>query len=328
MRKKLYLHIGSHKTATTYLQSSFAKNANLLADLGILYPKSGQAYQAHFVLTGELRDESRIATPLESLPSWAALLEEIAASSLPACLLSSEDFGWGVDPSRLSILAEKFDICVIFYLRSPEGHLESFYNQLVKDFGTRETRTIETYVAEEQLNFLDTMRILRPWSETFGPDAIKLRLFGDSFLPQGILADFLRVLGVSTQCIFEAPDISILHKVSLPPDALEYLRLSNPWIEQRTDHHKFVVNLVQMAQEQRDLLQETRAGILSMKARQTLRVRFRSSNLQAVRLFMGSDRAPFPPHEAPPPPLDFGTRKAEADARIMGRVAGMIRNRL
>jgi hypothetical protein len=74
------------------------------------------------------------------------------------------------------------------------------------------------------------------------------------------------------------------------------------------------------------MLQETKAGILSLKARQNIRSRFRATNLQAVQIFMGMDKVPFPATEAPLPPADFDLRKPEADARVMGRVAAMIRN--
>jgi hypothetical protein len=326
MKKKLYLHVGSHKTATTFLQNSFANNPAVLAKLGILYPRSGQIYQAHFKLSGDLRDESQKRTPLESLPHWAALFEEVEASPLLIVLLSSEEFGWGTDPGRLSALAERFDVSVIFYMRSPDSHLESFYNQFVKDFQTRETRTLDSYVVEEALGFLDTMRLLRPWSDLFGARAVKLRIFSEAALQDGILADMLKVMGVTVVPEFRAPDVSILHKVSLAPDALDYLRLSNTWLTLQEGHHDFVVKLVQMTQKNKDALQETKAGILSLKARQNIRSRFRAANLQAVQIFMGMDKVPFPPAEAPAPPADFDLRKPEADARVMGRVAAMIRN--
>ncbi|PQO21817.1 hypothetical protein C2I36_16330 [Rhodobacteraceae bacterium WD3A24] len=114
------------------------------------------------------------------------------------------------------------------YLRSPDSYMESFYNQFVKDFGIRESRTIEGYIAEQPLFFLETMNLLRPWEEMFGTDAVRLRLFGREHLQSGILQDFLETLGCTRFPELRPPDDSVLHKVSLPPDALEYLRLSNP----------------------------------------------------------------------------------------------------
>lgn len=42
-QKFVYLHIGQHKTATTYIQSSLAKNFNVLKrEFDLLYPKTGR----------------------------------------------------------------------------------------------------------------------------------------------------------------------------------------------------------------------------------------------------------------------------------------------
>ncbi len=325
MKKRLFLHIGSHKTATTFLQNSFANNPAVMTGLGILYPQSGLIYQAHFKLSGELRDRALAERPLDMLPEWAALLAEIDASRMSTVLISSEDFSWA-DPQRLSILAERCDVKILYYLRSPDSYMESYYNQLVKDFLTKETRTIETYVAEEAMAFLDVSKVLRPWAQVFGDAAINLRVFDKAAMPGGILRDFLSQLGVKTVPAFRAPSASILHKVSLPPDALEYLRLSNPWLVRQVGHHDFVLRLIQIAQVHADSLQETRSGLLSLRARQMLRARFRHSQTIAAKAYLGVERCPFPISDAPPPPADFDQRKPEADARVMGRVSALLRN--
>ena len=326
-RKQLFLHIGSHKTATTFLQGSLARNAPVRRKLGLLYPRAGRIHEAHFRLCWELKDPALADRPLESLPSWAELLAEIDAAPQKRVVLSSEEFGLGLDPARLGMLTAQFDVQVIFYLRSPDGYAESFYNQFVKDFDTREGRTLERYVTEEKLFFLDTMQLLRPWAELFGPGAIRLRLYDRARLAEGgILGDFLGLLGFARWPEFRPPARSVLQKVSLPPDALEYLRLSNPWLERREGHHKFVVQLAGMAETHGADLQQTRGGILSLHDRQTLRRRFAHSNAQAVRLFLDSDHTPFPADAAPPPPGDFDTRLPEADGHVMGKVAAMIRN--
>ena len=145
-------------------------------------------------------------------------------------------------------------------------------------------------------------------------------------LPDGILPDFLGIFGTKKLPLFRAPSVSIQHKVSLPPDALEYLRLSNPWLLRQAGHHDFVLRMVQIAQTHVESLQETRAGLLSLRARQMLRARFRHSQVMAAKAYLGVERSPFPPADAPPPPADFDQRKSEADAKVMGKVAALLRN--
>lgn len=327
MKKRLYLHIGSHKTATTFLQNSLHHNRDRLAGLGLLYPRAGQIWQAHFKLCWALKDPAQKDVPLDRLGDWPALLEEIDAAAEPAAVLSAEEFGLGLDVARLEPLKARYEVAVIFYLRSPDSYLQSFYNQFVKDFRNREARRIDTYLAEQEPHFLDTSQILAPWAALFGPAAIRLRLYGREFLPDGILADFLRALDRTNWPDFAPPDASIQHKTSLPPDALDYLRLTNPYLTREEGHHRFVTDLVQLSLRQEAELQRTRAGILSLPARQLLRRRFRDSNLRAARSFLGAARTPFPPAEAPPPPEDFDRRLPEATPEVMARVAAMIRNR-
>jgi len=324
MKKRLIFHIGSHKTATTFLQSSFANSAQTLSAMALLYPQSGRVHDGHFKLCWDLKNPDLASAALDNLPSWAALMTEIDASPLQPVLISAETLGWSTDVTRLSVLADRYDVSVVFYLRSPDSHLESFYNQIVKDFATREDRCLETFVTEEPLGILDTTKLLRPWAEMFGPGSIKLRLFGDRFLPDGILPDFLHTLGFKSGPLFAPPGPSILHKVSLPPDALEFVRLSNPWLQNATGHHDFVLRLSRLAASHSADLQETRSGILSHRARQTLRLRFRASQAQAAQTYLGLSKAPFPPSEAPEFP-GWSDRLPEATAKIMGKVAALLR---
>ena len=324
MKKRLFLHIGSHKTATSFLQGSFQNSPAALATLGVLYPQAGRVYGGHFKLCWALKDREMAGRALEELPVWAEVMAEIDASVQQTALISAESLAWGLDPARLAVLARRYEVTVIFYLRSPDSHLESFYNQIVKDFGTREERTIERYVTEEPLAMLDTTKILAPWAAMFGPGAIRLRLFGRAFLPDGILADVLRVMGFSDWPAFNPPGEMVQHKVSLPPDALDYLRLSNPFLADQKGHYDFVLRLIKLTQGKPEAFQDTRAGLLSPRARQTIRARFRASQTQAVQAYLGLARSPFVPSEAPDFP-GWDTRLPEADVRVMAKVAALIR---
>lgn len=324
MKKRLFLHIGSHKTATSFLQGSLANSGAALEEMGLLYPAAGRAHGAHFPLVWELRDRQMQDRGIEEMPAWSAVLAEIDAAPQEMAVISAEGLGWSLDPSRLEVLAGRYEVGVIFYLRSPDAHLESFYNQVVKDFATREDRTLERYVAEEPLGFLDTTKILAPWAEMFGKAAIRLRLFDRAFLPDGILADFLRAMGFSTWPAFNGPGEGVAQKVSLPPDALEFLRLTNPWLTEAKGHHDFVNRLGRLAQARPEEFQATRGGLLSPRARQTIRARFRQSQTQAVQAYLGLSRSPYLPAEAPDVP-GWDERLPEADAKIMAKVAAMIR---
>lgn len=327
-KKRLILHIGSHKTATTHIQGTLACNAMALSRMSILYPEAGQIYDAHFKLGWTLKAPQHQQTPLSDVPEWAALIKEIQASDAQMAIVSSEEFGTEVDPARLVPLTEYFDVTIVSYLRSPDSYMQSFYNQFVKDLETRETRTINTYIAENNLGFLNTRRILEPWLNVFGAQAIKLRLFHQAVKAEGgIVRDFFSAIGVGDLPELNTPAKEVLHKVSLPPDMLEYLRFANPWVQPDVSrHHKFVVKLVDISRKHPQALSRTSAGILSLAARRSLRTRFAGQNAWAARTFLQTDKTPFPPADTPPPPADFSTRPTEADARILGTVAGFLHN--
>ena len=151
MKKKLIIHIWSHKTATTFIQGSLKVNKDALLKMGVLYPETGQIYEAHFLLGWEARDAAANEAPDGNLTLWQDLVTEIQNSPAHTAIISSEEFNIIVPPARIAFLKTYFDVKIIYYLRSPDSFVESFYNQLVKDFRTRETRTINTYVAEEEL---------------------------------------------------------------------------------------------------------------------------------------------------------------------------------
>jgi len=121
------------------------------------------------------------------------------------------------------------------------------------------------------------------------------------------MADFLQMMGFSTVPTFNAPADTTPQKVSLRPDALVCLRLSNPWLTDPKGHHDFVLRPVQLTQLHPDAFPQTRACHLSQRGRQILRARYRANQLQAIHSYCGPGRTPFPPNEAPDTP-DHATR--------------------
>lgn len=322
--KKLIVHIGSHKTATTFIQSTLANNAAALDQISVLYPQAGRIYEAHFKLGWTLREKPQ--AHIEDIDEWATLIDEIKASPAKVAVISSEEFGLFVSPERLEPLKHHFDIFILAYLRSPDSYLQSFYNQFVKDFETRETRNLNTYIAEQPLFFLESRRLIEPWIKVFGRNAVTVRLFEQATKHGNIMEDFFDAIGLRGGLHLSSPQLGILQKVSLPPDALEFVRFSNAHLTQKEGHYQFIVQLVKMALDNKGKLDATSSGILSLNARRTLRKRYAGANRWVANTFLGSDQNPFKPEDAPLPPADFDSRPYEADARILGRVAAMIHN--
>ena len=88
--KKVYLHIGLHKTGTTYLQNVFRANRKQLDGEDVYFPGAkGEPVQALAVwdLMGR---QPRGVSDRRVAGSWQRLVEHVNASSLPTALISEE----------------------------------------------------------------------------------------------------------------------------------------------------------------------------------------------------------------------------------------------
>jgi hypothetical protein len=77
-RQRVFLHIGSPKTGTTYLQEVLWSNRDALCSAGVLYP--GKRPDAHFFATQDLRDLKWHGHVDPEVPgSWDRLVTEVRA---------------------------------------------------------------------------------------------------------------------------------------------------------------------------------------------------------------------------------------------------------
>ncbi|MEY8842035.1 hypothetical protein AB9K41_23650 [Cribrihabitans sp. XS_ASV171] len=137
---KLYLHIGTHKTATTTIQQKFWLNAPALAERGIIYPRLDANY-GHHGLTApwspvDLIDPGFL---LEGgAPEAFRRLSAEYAGTERTVFLSSEEFSRsgpnnGVDYRELRGYLSTFDeVRVVCVLRPQWEFMQSVYVELSK----------------------------------------------------------------------------------------------------------------------------------------------------------------------------------------------------
>ncbi len=123
-RPKLLLHMGVHRTGTTYLQDTLAHNRPRLKEAGICYPRAFDRSLGNGV-AWKLMD-GRLSTKefIEKVQQECEGCERI--------IVSDEDFSQMRDTAWLKKLAGHFDIEVFVYLRRQDIWLESWYNQHVR----------------------------------------------------------------------------------------------------------------------------------------------------------------------------------------------------
>jgi hypothetical protein len=189
--RTLVLHIGLHKTATTYVQNVLSARRYDLLREGVLYPLAGSGLLSRGVdrPTMNTRDGAQSGHATFTRPGdrhaiVAELLDELP-DTVSTVLLSSEDFSLGLlTPQQYLARFSGFGrVEVVLVLRRQDLWIESFYKQVVDQYGNFETRSFEEYVAAEGPRLLDFHSRFSPWRDTVGPDSFHVLSFDD--LPGG-----------------------------------------------------------------------------------------------------------------------------------------------
>lgn len=128
----LVLHVGPHKTATTWLQHNFYHNIKALAEAGWLYPQTGVRVR---VAHHDLSDN-----PEQILDDRSAKVRELRRIAAKAAeknldiLLSSEGFrNWKPEHlRRLQAIMAPHELHIVYCVRDPASMLYSFWAQQVR----------------------------------------------------------------------------------------------------------------------------------------------------------------------------------------------------
>lgn len=256
---KLVCHIGTPKTASTFLQNTCDANPDWLRDHGLIYPDLMAPDANHITLfyanamaihpfardyglqTKEDADQFR-----EKLSASIAHQVRKAPKGTHTMLMSSENLtGNLVAPDGVArlqeFLAPHFDeIRIIMYARRQDDAILSMYGEFMRrGFSNAPfSRFLKNALGPVNVTpYLYYRRVLSMWINAFGQDAITVRKFDrKSLLGGDVLTDFMaQVLEHK-----DIPDISGLVRseddnVSLSAPVLEFLRLMYPTISDRRD---------------------------------------------------------------------------------------------
>lgn len=232
-----WLHIGLHKTATTFLQQIFAHHRESLATRGFLYPFAGipvlTAPSSRWASQGHAGLVKAVRRPkLEASRTVIAELErEIEGSGAETVFLSSELFGAPRNLRLASALVETIGRFgrpkVLLYLRRQDFWLESFYREILRWPRLRERRTIDEFArSEDGRAWLDFSARIEIWRRAVGPDALFIRSFDDAMAGKGVLGDLCDVVGLE-----EIPSTDVFAgetvNASLDAGLVDLLRAAN-----------------------------------------------------------------------------------------------------
>jgi hypothetical protein len=157
----LVLHVGPHKTATTWLQHNFYNNIKALQQAGWFYPQTGVRVR---VAHHDISDR-----PDQVLDDRSAKVRELkrivakAAEKNLDILLSSEGFrNWRPEHlSKLQAIVAPHEMHIVYCVRDPASLLYSFWAQQVRTG----TQLSFPEFSEKQLAKPERSRILNPLIE-------------------------------------------------------------------------------------------------------------------------------------------------------------------
>lgn len=212
--KKLFLHIGLHKTGTTSIQRTLNQNKIALNNQGFGYfcqmpngqvNKGGSTgswmrskhIQPEFGF--EIKNSSKLAKKLNDLP-------------FKSIIMSTEAFSWVFDSDQIrklsNALKEYFDVEVIVYLRRQDKLAVSHFQQASKKRNHQSYRyygggclALPSRTGEYE-GYFDYFTRLSMWIDAFGIDKIKCRVFDKAELVRGdVVSDFLNLVGIESDQI-------------------------------------------------------------------------------------------------------------------------------
>lgn len=210
----LVLHIGLHKTASSFVQGLLGASRDDLLSRGVLYPATGIIDKADTgTREGAGSGQALLSRPGRQHALKVGLFEEIT-DDVSTVLISSEEFGRvaaAPTPARLVARFSAFrSIKVVVVLRRQDDWIDSYYRQVVDQYGNFETRSFEEFLHQAGPNLLDYHARFAPWRELVGPDNFHVLSYDD--IPGGaaICARLLDIAGV------EGPVLEGLGSPSVP----------------------------------------------------------------------------------------------------------------
>lgn len=224
MKRRIYIHIGAHKTATTALQKFCWEQRKVLAENDIFYPDSNIYHFGHHRLAfalKKLRDPKKGDIPdfKEEIRALRCAIDESCQSNI---LISSEAFFVSNRNSLKMLRDELFDleVNIIAVVRRQDNYLLSLYNQNARMVGNNFTQPLRAYIENprsiaKEISFLQWLRL---WRQVFGVHAVRLLRYEDC----NPLSAVLDIVGLP-----EGVKKSLaIENSSVPAAVIETMRLS------------------------------------------------------------------------------------------------------
>jgi hypothetical protein len=284
----LVIHIGTHKTGTSAIQSFIRNRAEKLEAKGIHYVNAARtAGNAHHELSWGLRGRRGA-----DLSAWSEVRRELAESRFATNVISTEAF-WFTDPAAIKeqLGDAARDVRIVMYLRRQDKYLQSLYKQTVS--GGRKTS-----FPEWRDNFLfrgEYLSVVRQWADAFGKESLVIRPYERGGKTIDAVVDFLGLLGVDAIEEFQRKKAGS-NNPSPRRELLEFIRAFNQ-LDIDVNREKFFFGVVR-----RQEAYVRSADLLTYEECVSLMEHFADMNRELIREFYRDPEPLFPAMKRSEPP--------------------------
>ncbi|MYZ48938.1 hypothetical protein [Propylenella binzhouense] len=231
-RRRLILHVGPHKTGSTYLQKRLFDARPQLREHGLVYPEFGMSIFGHHDIVEFLRRTENPAAHPKAEEMRAALAEH------EQLIVSTENFVF-LDVARLTAfrtIFHDYDIIPVFFARSMAEIWPSHWQELIKH-GSDETFLEYLATVNGWLNCFDLSQIRRgrqieKLAQVFGFENLVVISYDNITRTGGDVFDFFwrHVLDLPQHSL---PKENAAINASLPPEHVEGIRILNQFHRER-----------------------------------------------------------------------------------------------
>jgi hypothetical protein len=245
--KRVILHIGTEKTATTSLQEFFRLNQEQLSTQGIWYPSDESLDYCHrgghFPLAASLMEERPEFISkekyFEAEQLFKQLISDFDLRDEDTLLLSAEHFSSRCSrfdiTLTLSQLLAGLDVKILVYLRPQQEMLISAYSTLIRRGGKQSLAEARQRWLRPHSLYFNHLIMLESWLENFSRESVAVRIFQEQVLVEGdIHADVMDYLGI------ELPSPKYPERLNTPisKELVDFLYLANQHFPQWGDEDR------------------------------------------------------------------------------------------
>ena len=177
MKKQLFIHVGYHKTGTTWLQNEFFGKHPEITYLGKTFKHP--IYNFTQVFNDIIQLSDHVFNPQKTREKFNEFLIDLKIDTNLLLGISEEGFSGGNDwfgsystqiPTRLKDVFEEYDVKILIGIREQTKMLASFYSEYIKNGGTNSLHRLINHPRSTGRYLVDSLQyypLIKKYQELF-----------------------------------------------------------------------------------------------------------------------------------------------------------------